>query len=103
MTPGKRPNFPETATITVGAICRRVKSTLNWELSNYIDTISDIKENIGTLMRYEMRTTLSWIPGHANIAGNEIADQLTKEAGKESMSLNEQYNVITMSDVNYKQ
>jgi hypothetical protein len=50
-------------------------------------------------MRYGIRTTLSWIPGHANIAGNEIADQLAKEAAKESMSLNEQYNVITMSDV----
>jgi ribonuclease HI len=37
--------------------------------------ISDIKENIGTLMRYGMRTNLSWIPGHANIAGNEIVDQ----------------------------
>ena len=73
--------------------------TLNWKSSNYIDTISDIKENIGTLMRYGMRTTLSWITGHANIAGNEIADQLAKEAAKESMSLNEQYNVITMSDV----
>jgi hypothetical protein len=36
---------------------------------------------------------------HANIAGNEIADQLAKETAKESMSLNEQYNVITMSDV----
>jgi hypothetical protein len=57
---------------------------LNWKSSNYIDTITDIKENIGTLMRYEMRTTLSWIPGHANIAGNEIADQLAKEAAKES-------------------
>ena len=63
--------------------------TLNWKSSNYIDTISDIKENIGTLMRYGMRTTLSQIPGHANIAGNEIADQLAKEAAKESMSLNE--------------
>jgi hypothetical protein len=73
--------------------------TLNWKSSNYIDTISDIKENIGTLMRYGMRTTLSWIPGHANIAGTEIADKLAKEAAKESMSLNEQYNVITMSDV----
>jgi ribonuclease HI len=31
-----------------------------------------------------MRTTLSWITGHANIAGNEIADQLAKEAAKES-------------------
>ena len=46
-----------------------------------------------------MRTTLFWIPCHANIAENEIADQLGKEAAKESMSLNEHYNVITMSDV----
>jgi ribonuclease HI len=73
--------------------------TLNWKSSNYIDTITHIKENIGTLMRYGMRTTLSWIPSHANIAGNEIADQLAKEAAKESVSLNKQYNVITMSDV----
>jgi thioredoxin reductase len=50
-------------------------------------------------MRYGMQTTLSWIPGYANIAGNEIADQLAKEAEKESTSLNEQYNVITVSDV----
>ena len=73
--------------------------TLNWKSSNYIYTITNIKENIWTLMRYGMRTTLSWIPGHANIAGNKIADQMAKEAAKESMSLNEQYNVITMSDV----
>jgi hypothetical protein len=33
---------------------------LNWKSSNYIDAISDIKKNIGTLMRYGMRTTLSW-------------------------------------------
>jgi ribonuclease HI len=51
-------------------------------INDYIDTISDIKENIGTLMRYGMRTTLSQIPDHANIAGNEIADQLAKEAAK---------------------
>ena len=70
--------------------------TLIWKSSTYIDTISDIKENIGTLMRYGMRTTLSWIPGHANIAGNEIADQLAKEAAKESMSLNEQYKGTTI-------
>ena len=50
-------------------------------------------------MRYGMQTTLSWIPDNANIARNKIADQLAKEATKESMSLNEQYNVITMSDV----
>jgi ribonuclease HI len=61
--------------------------TLNWKSSNYIDTISDIKENLGTLMRYGIRTTLSWIPGHANIAGNEIADQLAKEAAKEKLCL----------------
>jgi ribonuclease HI len=62
--------------------------TLNWKSSNYIDTISDIKENLGTLMRYGMRTTLSWIPGHANIAGNEIADQLAKEAAKSQGLIN---------------
>jgi hypothetical protein len=48
--------------------------TLNWKSSNYIDTISDIKENIGTLMRYGIRTTLSWIPGHANIAGKGVGE-----------------------------
>ena len=29
MIPGKRPNFPETATTTLGAICRRVDSQWN--------------------------------------------------------------------------
>ncbi|XP_063419173.1 uncharacterized protein LOC134701992 [Mytilus trossulus] len=73
--------------------------TLNWKSSNYIDTITDIKECMGTLLRHGILTTLSWIPGHANIAGNEIADQLAKDAAKEASSLNDQYNVITMSDV----
>ena len=64
-------------------------------------TITDIKENMGTLLRYGIQTTLSWIPGHANIAGNEIADQLAKEASKEAISMNDKYIVNTMSDVKH--
>ncbi|VDI48420.1 Hypothetical predicted protein [Mytilus galloprovincialis] len=44
--------------------------TLNWKSSNYINTITDIKESIGTPLRDGIQTTLSWIQGHANIAGN---------------------------------
>ena len=75
--------------------------TLNWKTTNYMGTITDIKENMGTLLRYGIQTTLSWIPGHANIAGNEIADQLAKEASKEAISMNDKYIVNTMSDVKH--
>ncbi len=74
--------------------------TLNWKSTNYLDVIRDIKENVADLQRSGIETVVSWTPGHANIAGNELADSLAKEAAKEATSLNEQYNVVTRMDIN---
>ena len=47
-----------------------------------------------------MRTAINWTPGHADIAGNEIADRLAKEAAKETENMDEnQDRVITAVDI----
>lgn len=45
-----------------------------------------------------VKTILYKITGPANKAGNEIADHLEKDAEKEASRVNDQYNVVTMSD-----
>ena len=49
---------------------------------------------------YHARITIDWTPGHADIAGNEIADRLAKEAAKEAEDMDEnQDRVITAVDI----
>ena len=47
-----------------------------------------------------MEIGISWTPGHADIAGNEIADRLAKEAAKEAEEVDEnQDKVVTAVDI----
>ncbi|VDH90909.1 Hypothetical predicted protein [Mytilus galloprovincialis] len=71
------------------------QTTVGLRIGNNIDTITDIRESMGTLLGHGILTTLSWILGHANISGNEIADQLAKNAAKVVSSQND----IAMVDV----
>jgi ribonuclease HI len=41
-----------------------------------------------------------WVPGHNNISGIEIADEVSKEATKESVTI--LWNIITNVDINIK-
>jgi len=70
-----------------------------WKSSNYIDLIRDIKEHIASLLKNGIETTVAWTPGHADIAGNEQADKLAKEAAQEATTLNTSFNIITINDV----
>jgi hypothetical protein len=43
--------------------------------------------------------SFNWTPGHASIKGNEIADQLVKEAAKEAEALEVTTQVFTKQDI----
>ena len=73
--------------------------SLNWASTNYMDLIRDIQEGIASLQRTGTETEVMWVPGHANIAGNDIADKLAKEAAEEAKHLDESANCVTKSDV----
>ncbi len=44
-------------------------------------------------------TDILWTPGHANIKGNDIADQLAKEAAQEAASLPTESVLVTQQDI----
>jgi ribonuclease HI len=43
--------------------------------------------------------SFNWTPRHASIKGNEIADQLAKEAAKEAEALEVNTQVFTKQDI----
>ena len=61
--------------------------TLGWTLSSYQGTINQIKQLIDSLKQKGLEINIAWTPGHADIAGNKIADKLAKEAAKEAESI----------------
>jgi ribonuclease HI len=46
--------------------------------------LNEIKRQINYLKEQGVVVSFNWTPGHATIKGNEIADQLAKEAAKEA-------------------
>lgn len=50
-------------------------------------------------MHQEIQVILIWTPGHANINGNEVADQLSKKAVTEAEAMPEVTNVINNEDM----
>lgn len=49
---------------------------------SYDPTTVDMWECIRSLRIHGVSTFLIWVPGHADITGNELADASTKEAPK---------------------
>jgi ribonuclease HI len=73
--------------------------TLNWKSENYFQSINEIKSQINYPKEQGVVVSFNWTPGHASIKGNEIADQLAKEAAKEAEALELNTQVFTKQDI----
>ncbi|MEW8548403.1 MAG: ribonuclease H family protein, partial [Candidatus Thiodiazotropha sp.] len=63
--------------------------TLGWTPSSYQGTISQIKKQMDDIKQKGLYLDIQWTPGHADIAGNETADRLAKEAAQEAENMEE--------------
>ncbi|XP_063442171.1 uncharacterized protein LOC134722480 [Mytilus trossulus] len=72
--------------------------TLNWKSDNYGKTIHDIKIGILALKSEGIIVSIEWTPGHADIQGNELADQLAKKAAQEAEKI-QSIPVFTKQDI----
>ena len=84
--------------------------TLNWKTQNYHSVVQEIITKLNLLKRTGLHIQLEWTPGHADIAGNEIADKLAKSAAKEAQeqdqsttSIVSKQDIITASKKSAKQ
>ena len=73
--------------------------TLNWKETGYKDITTEIRQTITTLQQRGAKVDISWTPGHASIAGNEVADALAKEAATEAMNQPEGRNSSTILEI----
>ncbi|CAG2258159.1 unnamed protein product [Mytilus edulis] len=72
--------------------------TLNWKSDNYGKTIHDIKFGILALKSEGSIVSIEWTPGHADIQGNELADQLAKKAAQEAEKI-QSIPIFTKQDI----
>ncbi|VDI77795.1 Hypothetical predicted protein [Mytilus galloprovincialis] len=72
--------------------------TLNWKSDNYGKTIHDIKIGILALKSEGIIVSIEWTPGHADIQGNELADQLAKKAVQEAEKI-QSIPIFTKQDI----
>ena len=61
--------------------------------------IAEINQTLKSLDKEQIQITLKWTPGHADIAGNEIADQLAKTAAEGAERMPEVTNLVTALDI----
>ena len=74
--------------------------TLGWKPTSYQGTIKQTKRIIEQIEQEGVKIDISWTPGHADIAGNETADRLAKEAAKEAEGMDETRDrVVTAMDI----
>ena len=72
--------------------------TLGWAATSHKKAVEDIKLLISDLERSGLEISIQWTPGHADIRGNCIADDLAKEAAEEAKSFPEESQILTGAD-----
>ena len=68
---------------------------LGWTPSLYRGTIIQVKKRMEELRKKGLSLNIDWTPGHADIAGNEIADKLAKSAAEEAETMEHENRVVT--------
>ena len=74
---------------------------MGWETKSHKNTTKEVKSEISKLHDCDVEVELSWSPGHANIKGNEYADQLAKEAAQEAKDAEDLRAVTSFGDVKF--
>ena len=69
--------------------------TLGWENKTHKAVILEIKQTMDIQKSQNVKIELNWTPGHADVASNEIADKLAKEAAEESENMPEMETPLT--------
>ena len=73
--------------------------SLNWASTNFTVLISQIKSLHNQLQSTAFEVSIHWTPGHATIAGNEIADRLAKDAAQQASKMPMDTSVVTNQDI----
>ena len=73
--------------------------TLNWASTNFTVLISQIKSLLNQQQSKAFEVSIHWTPGHATIAGNEIADRLAKDAAQQASKMPMDTSVVTNQDI----
>ena len=72
--------------------------SLGWSNSSHKKTAEDIRRLISDLEKSGLEVSIKWTPGHADIRGNCIADELAKEAAEVAKLFPEDSQVLTGAD-----
>ncbi|MEW8545066.1 MAG: reverse transcriptase domain-containing protein, partial [Candidatus Thiodiazotropha sp.] len=73
--------------------------TLNWSSNSYCDVTRKINSHLQQFRANGWKIEILWTPGHTDIQGNEVADELAKEAALEAKELDIGTSVITHQDI----
>ena len=73
--------------------------TFGWINTSHRSVIPEIKQTMDIMKTQNIKIELNWTPDHAEIAGNGIADKLTKEAAEEAENMPEVGTPLTSVDI----
>ena len=71
---------------------------MGWSNSSHKKTAEDIRRLISDLEKSRLGVSIKWTPGHADIRGNCIADELAKEAAEEAKLILEDSQILKGAD-----
>ena len=72
--------------------------SLGWSNFSQKKTSEDIRRLTSNLEKFGLEVSIKWTPGHADIRGNCIADELAKEAAEEAKLIPEDSQILTAAD-----
>ena len=76
--------------------------TLNWASTNFTVLISKIKSLRHKLQSTAFEVSIHWALGHASIAGNAIADRLSKDAAHQASGMPMDTSIVTNQNIEFE-
>jgi ribonuclease HI len=73
--------------------------TLGWKPNQLHQTLASAKNLMPQLERKDTSVIIDWTPGHAAIAGNEIADRLANEPSDTAKGVDTLDSIVTLGTI----